>query len=288
VANKLIWGAVGLLAAALAAGETPVRARQATATRMVLASVTDAQNRVFADLGPDDFVLSENGEPRDVLAAYAADYPIVVLVDNSADARRDLDAIRAAVNRFLSRTVQRFVGLGTLADPPAMLTALEDERPAVLARLDGLAASQSSLLMPIEAIAAAARTVRAGGSPFSAIVVVSAHSIDAAQPESTPLLPEILDTGAVVHVVSRAAPRGGAAPRRQADLLRDLAEQTRGNYTAVFSTPSYGIALDNLADRLGTEMIVEYIVPPGPRPAGDVQIGVRIPGALVRGLKVSK
>jgi hypothetical protein len=35
-------------------------------------------------------------------------------------------------------------------------------------------------------------------------------------------------------------------------------------------------------------MIVEYIVPPGLRPPGDVQIGVRIPGALVRGLKVSK
>ena len=70
--------------------------------------------------------------------------------------------------------------------------------------------------------------------------------------------------------------------------MRDLAEQTRGNFTAVFSTPSYEIALNNLADRLGTEMIVEYIVPPGPRPPGDVQIGVRIPGALVRGLKVSK
>jgi hypothetical protein len=255
---------------------------------MVLASVTDAQNRVFADLGPDDFVLSENGEPRDVLAAYAADYPIVVLLDNSAPARSDLDAIRSAVSRFLSRAVQRFVALGTLADPPAMLTSLEDERPAVLARLDGLAASPSSVLMPIEAIAAAARAVRAGGSPFSAIVVVSAHSIDAAQPESAPLLPEILDSGAVVHVVSRSAPRAGAAPRLQADLLRDLAEQTRGNFTAVFSTPSYEIALNNLADRLGTEMIVEYIVPPGPRPPGEVQIGVRIPGALVRGLKVSK
>ena len=142
--------------------------------------------------------------------------------------------------------------------------------------------------MPIEAIAAAARAVRAGGSPFSAIVVVSAHSIDAAQPGSAPLLPEILDSGAVVHVVSRSAQRAGAAPRLQADLLRDLAEQTRGNFTAVFSTPSYGIALNNLADRLGTEMIVEYIVPPGPRPPGEVQIGVRIPGALVRGLKVSK
>ena len=54
----------------------------------------------------------------------------------------------------------------------------------------------------------------------------------------------------------------------------------------VFSVPSYAIALNNLADRLGTEMMVEYFAPPGP--AGEVQIGVRIPGAHVRGLRVSK
>ena len=56
----------------------------------------------------------------------------------------------------------------------------------------------------------------------------------------------------------------------------------------MFSTPSYGVALNNLADRLGTEMMVEYIAPPGPRPPGEVQIGVRIPGAQVRALRVSK
>jgi hypothetical protein len=254
---------------------------------MVLASVTDPQNRGFADLGPDDFVLSENGEPREVLAAYPADYPIVVLVDDGADTRADLDAIRPAVSRFLSRAVQRYVALGTLADPPAMLTSFEDERSALLARLDGLAPSTSSVLKPFEAVAAAARAVREGGSPFSAIVVVSAHSIDTEQRQSAPLLPEILDSGAVVHVVSRSAPRAGGGPGPQADLLRDLAEQTRGNFTTVFSTPSYSIALNNLADRLSTEMIVEYIVPPG-RPPGELQIGVRIPGAIVRGLKVSK
>ncbi len=113
---------------------------------------------------------------------------------------------------------------------------------------------------------------------------MSAHSIDAAQPQNIRLLPDIFESGAIVHVLSRTspatAPRGRAyAPRLQADLLRDLADQTRGNFTTVFSAPSYGVALNNLADRLGTEMMVEYIAPPGPRPPGEVQIGVRIPGA---------
>jgi hypothetical protein len=294
VANMLMRSALALTAAAAIAGASPAGARQQTmASRHVLASVTDAQNRVLADLGPDDFLISENGQKREVIAAYTADYPIVVLIDNSSEARSDLGAIRSAVGRFLSRAGQRFVALGTLANPPAMLTSLEEERSVVLARLERVTSSPSSVLMPVDAVAEAARTVRAQGSPFSAIVVVSAHRIDAAQPQSTRQLPDIFDSGAIVHVVSRSspatAPRGRAyGPRLEADLLRDLSDQTRGYFTTVFSAPSYAVALNNLADRMSTEMIVEYVAPPGPVPPGEVQIGVRVPGAHVRGLRVSK
>jgi hypothetical protein len=286
--------AVLFIVGAVIAGGPAARARQQqTASRLVLAAVTDAQNRVLADLGPDDFIVTENGQAREVLAVYPADYPVIVLVDNSAEARSDFDAIRSAVNRFLSRAADRFVAVGTLANPPALLTSLEDDRSAVLRRLEGMTAGPSSLLMPIEAVAVAVEAVRENGSPFSAIVVVSAHAIDAAQPQNIRLLPDIFDSGAIVHVVSRTspatAPRGRAyTPRLQGDLLRDLADQTRGNYTTVFSAPSYSVALNNLADRLDTEVMVEYIAPAGPQSPGEVQIGVRIPGAHMRALRVSK
>jgi hypothetical protein len=275
-----------------------IDAQQATeshlvASRQVLAAVTDGRNRPLADLGPDDFVISENGETREVVAAYRADYPVVVLLDNSSDARSDLNAIRSAVERFLSRAGQRLVAVGTLANPPAMLTSFEDDRAAVLERLGRVTASPTTVLMPIEAVALAVDAVRKTGSSFSAIVVVSAHRIDATQPQNTRLLPEIFNSNAIIHVVSRGspstAPRGRAySPRLEADLLRELSEQTRGSFTTVFSAPSYGVALNNLADKLAAEMIVDYFVPPGPLPPGQVQVGVRVPGAHVRGLGVSR
>jgi len=280
----LMRSAIALVMAAVIAGGSSAGAgRQTPASRLVLASVTDSQGRPLVDLDPDDFVISENGQRCEVVAAFGADYPVIVLVDNSSEARSDLDAIRSAIVRFLSRVGERLVAVGTLTNPPALLTSLDDERSAVLARLEKLDASPTSVLMPIEAVALAANAVKEKESPFSAIVVVSAHSIDAAQPQNTRLLPDIFDSGAVVHVVSRAN-----APRPQADLLRDLADQTKGNFTTVFSTPSYAVALNNLADRLGTEMMVEYFAPPGLAAPGEVQIGVRIPGAHVRGLRVSK
>jgi hypothetical protein len=278
--------------AAVAAARTHGDARQTT-SRLVLASVSDGQNHPLVDLGPDDFVISENDDAREVVTVYPADYPIVVLIDNSTDARSDLQAIRSAVRRFLSRIGQRFVAIGTLANPPAMLTELNDDRSAVLAALDRLTVSPTTVLMPIEAVAGAAQKVRENGSPFSGIVVVSAHQIDATAPQNTRLLPEIFESSAIVHVVSRSAPatapRGRAySPRLEADLLRDLADQTRGYFVTVFSAPSYGVALNNLADRLSTEMIVEYLASPGPLPPGEVRVGVKVPGAHVRGLGVSK
>ena len=67
--------------------------------------------------------------------------------------------------------------------------------------------------------------------------------------------------------------------------MRLLADQTRGQFTAIFSPASYSAALDRLADRLAIEMMIQYLVPPGPK-AGDVQVGVRVPGARVVGLGV--
>jgi len=118
--------------------------------------------------------------------------------------------------------------------------------------------------------------------------VVTAKSIDATQPVQGDLLPSIVNSGSVIHVVAgRPRAQDGVIAEEPPDLLRVLSEQTRGQYTAIFSPASYGIALDRLADRLSTEMMVEYLVPAN-TPAGDVRVGVRKPGARVLGLGVSK
>ena len=77
---------------------------------------------------------------------------------------------------------------------------------------------------------------------------------------------------------------GAAAP----DVLREVAELTHGQYTTIYTQASYGIALDRLADRLATEVMVQFLVPPNVPATSDVRAGVKIPGARVTGLGVSK
>jgi hypothetical protein len=261
---------------------------QAT-SRTVLATVFDQRNRAIVDVGVDDFVIREAGESRDVLDVHVADYPIAVLIDTGRAAQNDFDTIKKAAARFITRVGQRPIVLGSLGDPPVLLTTFEDERPAVLAKLEALTASASSGSAVFQGVAAGARAIHDTGAQFSAIVVISASNVDSTNAGPGDLLRMIFDSGAIVHVVanrSLVSRTPGGVAGRYADLLKTLADETRGQYTTIYSQASYQVALDHLADRLSTEMMIQYIVPPGAARTDDVKLGVRLPGARVRGLGV--
>lgn len=258
----------------------PAPPPQTGASRTVLASVVTPGNQPLVDLEADDFVVRESGQPREILSVRIADYPIIVLVDNSHE--RDLDTIRAAAASFIERVGQRPVALGTLADPPAMIATFDDDRTTVLARLDAIKASLPGDGMLIQGIANAARIISGSGAVFSAIVVISAVPVDGSRGPLNEFVGQIVGSGATVDVVAN----GSEIEAASTEELRGLTEQTKGQFTTIFAAPSYQIALDHLADQLATEMMIEYIVPRGGAPGADVMVGVRVPGATVRGLGV--
>jgi len=261
---------------------------QTSSSRTVLATISDARNRSIVDVGVDYFVVREAGQARDVLDVRVADYPIAVILDNGAEPS-DFDTIRKAAARFIARVGQRPVALVVTSDPSRMLTTFEEEREAVLAKLGALAASPSAESRAIDGIATAARALRSVGAPFSAIVLLSSKPVLASVDAGAAPLGAIVESGAIVHVVvDRSAAGLGAAPiaPRDADVLRSLTDQTHGQFTAIYAAASYQVALDHLADRLSTEMLIEYVVPAGAARTTDVKLGVRLPGARVRGLGV--
>jgi hypothetical protein len=261
--------------------------QEATNGRVLLASVVDARNRPLVTVGADDFLITEGTQSRDVLDVHVADYPVIVLIDDGEENRAQpaLAVIKTAVARFISRIGQRPVAVGTLSRADRFIATFEDDRAAVLSRVEALGSS-SEPAAPLLAIAHASRVVSEAGAPFSAVVIVTSRTLSSTDSTAAERLPEVLESGATVHVVAArltAADDGTNGP----DLLRGLAEQTHGQYTGIFSLASYGIALDRLADRMAAEMMIEYLVPPGPA-VGDVRVGARIPGARVVGLGVSK
>jgi uncharacterized protein (DUF779 family) len=284
-----------LLALALGAADSPVLAhRSATreggsqtgASRVSLAVVTDPRNRPIVDIGADDFVIQEAGAAREVLSVRLADYPIVILFDTSAGARDDVATIRKAVERFIDRIGDRPVAVGTFGDTPVMIATFEDDRSALWPKLDAAIANPHGQSVLTRGAALGGQTIRAVQPLFSAIVIVSAAPLDEMPDTSEEVLAPIIDSGAVVHVIANRAGTGAGAAAQAVAAIRSLAEQTHGDFTSIYTAASYQSALDRLADRLSTELMIEYLVPNGSKP-NDVKVGVRIPGARVRGLGVA-
>ena len=260
--------------------------QQTGESRVALASVTDPRNRPFVDVSADDFVIQEAGVARDVLSVRPADYPIVVLLDTGSEGRSDFGLMQTAAAHFIERIGQRPIALGTLGGTPAMQTTFEDDRKTVLATLGALAPEASAGSMLLKGAALAAQTIRATGTLFSCVVVLSATAADASQDPPDEMMAPIIDSNATLHVIANRPGQTAAGGARSNPALRALAEQSRGDFTVVYSAASYQAALDRLADRLTSEMMIEYLVPVGSKPH-DVKVGVRIIGAKVRGLGVA-
>src|SRR6185436_17614271 len=120
-----------------------------------------------------------------------------------------------------------------LSDPPTPIATLEDDRAVVLQRLDTAAASASSEGL-FQAIVVAARALQETGSPFSGVVVVSAAPVSSVPSE---VLAPILDSGATVHVIvhRQTSTAPGETPGRSAEALRAIADETRGQFTSIFT-----------------------------------------------------
>lgn len=258
--------------------------QQATVGRVVLAAIVDRQNRPLVDVGADDFVITENGQARDVLDVHIADYPVVLLVDDAPDAAAALPALTTAVSRFIARIGERPIAVGTLGRAGQLVASFDDERAEVQRRVKAIGASAvEASASPLDAIANAAALLRQAGVPFSAIVIATAHTIGASAAVSPEVVRSILDSGANIQVIT--ARLAGDLKPDTSDLLRVLADQTHGQYTRIFSPASYAIALDRIADRMATELMIEYVAP-AKSAAGDVKIGARLPGARIIGLGV--
>ncbi len=284
---------LALAAAASTPSQSSATSSQTGASRVALATVADPRGRPLLDVGADDFVVQEAGAAREILSVRPADYPIVLLLDNGSDARGEFELMRRAAAHFIERIGQRPLALGTFGGAPKMIAGFEDDRETVMARLTEIAGNTNAVSSLLQGAALGAEAIRPTGTLFSSIVILSSATADGSQGSPDEMMASIVDSNAILHVIARGSDLDSRAkaPRENRDLtpfrsIRAIAEQSRGELTTIYSTASFQAALDRLADRLTSELMIEYLVPVGSKPV-DVKLGVRLVGARVRGLGVA-
>jgi hypothetical protein len=265
----------------------PAADSQTGASRFALVTVLDPRGKAVVDVGADDFVVQEAGAAREILSVRPADYPVVLVLDTGRDARGDFDLIRKAAEHFLERLGPRPLEIVTAGGTPKVIADFEDERDTVMTRLAELSGDPNAASAILQAAALAAQTILRSQLLFSSIVILSSSTVDGSQGLPDPMLASLVDSNAILHVVAnRSVQAMSGTGFRPGAAIKAVAEQSRGEYTVIYSAASFQSALDRLAERLTTEMLVEYIVPVGSKP-NDVKLGVRLVGARVRGLGVA-
>jgi hypothetical protein len=160
-----------------------------------------------------------------------------------------------------------------------VVATFDDDRAVVVQRVDKLRRGKSADGL-FQTVVVAAQTSRATGASFSAVVAIIANPGGSFPSDA---LAAVLDSGTHVHVVVQQRPLAGPSQGRQQSLetLASLADDTGGQFMAIFSPDSFQIALDRLGNQLAGQLMVEYLVPAGSPGGGKVELGVRRSGVKV-------
>jgi hypothetical protein len=284
--NGYAWAPL-LLALAVATfhGRASPAQPEKLASRLLLASVTDRDGRPMFDIEPDDMVVRDGGQLRDVLSIHLADYPIAIVLDNGRGDDREFEAIRRSTLRFIDRVGHRPIAIIS-AIPPRMAASFDDNRAAVVEQVYKLRQESSGDGL-FQAFVVAARANRETGVPVSAIIAVVA---DPGRTLPTNVRPPVLESGANVHVVLQQKTAGRHRERRQTsiDALVALVEETHGQLVTINSPDLYQAAMNRLADQLATELMVEYLVPADSVSGTDVRLGLRLSGAKITSWSIAR
>jgi VWFA-related protein len=294
--------AIGVSAAAI----TATTDQQPGASRFVLASVVDTQGQPVLGLTADDFVVEEGGRRCDTLTASPAQYPVAIIVDTTHAARPEFIRISAAVRQFVDRLRGREIALYTFGERATRVADYTRDTAALHKAADGLFARPDAESHVLDAIIDAAKDLRKRELAVGLIVVVSAGGNDQSNRTPREVFEPVMASRSIVRVVELRTPRASGRlnnPRfrrtitsdREAEaalgleeLLRGLADRTRGHYTLIYSSSGYSAALDELQRQLAAEVVLEYLAPAVDDAQRALQLGARLPGVTVRGIGLDR
>jgi VWFA-related protein len=284
-AAAVLW--TGAAPARLAAQQAP--SREAT----MFVSAVDEKGEPVTGLGPEAFVITEDGRRREILRVSTATEPIdiALVVDNSQAAAGAVTFLREGLGKFVATMASKgSIAVVTIADRPTIAADYTSD-PKRLAdtvgRIFSMTQSGATLL---DAIIEVSQGQRKRETPRAAIVPIVTDGVEFTNRYSRDAVKALRDARTALHIVT-VGPfyHDEEHSIRERSFLIDAGPKASGGQHISLLNP---MAIDSSLQRLARELSAQYkvvygrpesLIPPEKIEVSSGRTGVTMRGVPARG-----
>ena len=176
-----VAAAFAVAATLVASGLSSVSAQRDRRDRTLYVSAVNEKGEPVAGLGPDAFVVKEDGTRREVLRVSPATEPmdIAILVDNSTAAADDITFLRSSLSKFVQTMASgNKIAVITLADRPTIKVEYTEDAVRLKGAVTSLFSTPMSGMTLLDAIYETVNGLQKRETPRAVVVPVITDGVE--------------------------------------------------------------------------------------------------------------
>jgi VWFA-related protein len=286
------------LAAALvaAAGIGPLAAQSANPReRTMFVSAVDDRGEPVEGLGPEAFVITEDGRRREVLRVSRATEPIdiALIVDNSQAASDAIPYMRESLARFVAAMAPAgSIAVITISDRPTIAADYTSDPKRLSDAVGRLFSMRETGATLLDAIVETAEGLRRRETPRAVIVAVVTDGVEFTNRYSTDAIRALVDARAALHLATIGPFYHSEehSIRERSFFIDEGPRRSGGQRLSMLSPMGLDVAMQRLGRQLRSQYKVVYgrpesLIPPDKVEISSGKAALTMRGAPARGEK---
>ena len=275
-------------AALVASYLAPAGAQSDRRQRTMFVSAVNQSGEPVEGLGPDAFVVKEDGTRREVLRVSPATEPmdIALLVDNSTAAADEITFLRSALSAFVQRMAPgNKIAVITLAERPTIRVEYTDDAVRLKQSVGGLFATPQSGMTLLDGIVETVKGLQKRETPRAVIVPVITDGVEFTNYYFRDIVSALTKARVPLHMVTIGPFYHDEehGTRERSFLLDAGPRESGGQRISLLSAHGLDGAMEKLAKELRSQYKVVYSRPESLIPPDKVSVSAGQPGLTVRG-----